>query len=115
MRSEGLLLGVRVVDLTQNVAGPFWRQILGDLGAEVIKIERPGSGDDTRQWRPPQVADLSATFLALNRNKRSVSVDIDTPEGQKIVRELARDAQVFLHSLKPGSAEKRGLGHQDLK
>src|ERR1700759_1876153 len=93
--ADGLLLGVRVVDLTQNVAGPFFSQILGDLGAEVIKIERPGSADDTRQWRPAQVADISATFLALNRNKRSVSVDIDTPEGQKIVRGVAQGAQVF--------------------
>jgi crotonobetainyl-CoA:carnitine CoA-transferase CaiB-like acyl-CoA transferase len=115
MGNEALLRGVRVVDLTQNVAGPFCSQILGDLGAEVIKIERPGSGDDTRQWRPPQIAGQSATFLALNRNKRSLSVDIDTPEGQKIVRELSKTAQVFIHSLKPGSAEKRGLGHDDLK
>jgi crotonobetainyl-CoA:carnitine CoA-transferase CaiB-like acyl-CoA transferase len=115
MFGEGMLRGVRVVDLTQNVAGPFCSQILGDLGAEVIKVERPGSGDDTREWLAQQVAETSATYLTLNRNKRSVAVDIDTPGGQKVVRELAKGAQVFIHSLKPGSAERRGLGHADLK
>jgi formyl-CoA transferase/CoA:oxalate CoA-transferase len=115
VRSEGLLSGKRVVDLTQNVAGPFCTQILGDLGAEVIKIERPGSGDDTRSWRPPEISGWSSTFLALNRNKRSIAVDIDRPEGQRVVRDLAKGAQIFVHSLKPGSAERRGLGFDDLK
>ena len=115
MFGEGMLRGVRVVDLTQNVAGPFCSQVLGDLGAEAIKIERPGGGDDTREWLAQQVAGTSATFLALNRNKRSVAVDIDTAEGQRVVRELAEGAQVFIHSLKPGSAERRGLGYEDLK
>jgi formyl-CoA transferase/CoA:oxalate CoA-transferase len=114
LSADGLLSGVRVVDLTQNVAGPFCSQILGDLGAEVIKIERPGVGDDTRHWRPPAVGEESATFLALNRNKLSVAVDIDQPEGADLIRALAAEADVFLQSLKPGSAERRGLGADDL-
>jgi crotonobetainyl-CoA:carnitine CoA-transferase CaiB-like acyl-CoA transferase len=115
MAGKGILDGLKVIDLTQNVAGPFCTQILGDLGAEVIKIERPGEGDDARQWRPPEVAGQSATFLALNRNKRSLCVDVDNPEGQELVRDLARKADVFIHSLKPGSAERRGLGEVDLR
>ena len=79
---DTLLKDLRVLDLTQNVAGPFCTQILGDLGAEIIKIERPGTGDDTRAWRPPELDGHSSTFLALNRNKRSICIDLATPEGQ---------------------------------
>ena len=74
---ESVLAGLKVIDLTQNVAGPFCTQILGDMGAEVIKVERPGRGDDTRDWRPPEIGQKSSTFLALNRNKRSICVDLD--------------------------------------
>lgn len=73
---QHMLRGVRVIDLTQNVAGPYCTQILGDLGAEVIKVERPGSGDDTRAWRPPAWSEQASTFLALNRNKKSVCIDL---------------------------------------
>jgi len=111
---ENVLAGLRVLDLTQNVAGPFCTQILGDLGAEVIKIERPGRGDDTRDWRPPEIANQSSTFLALNRNKRSVTLDIDHKEGRKILGRLAERADIFVHSMKPGSAEARGFGYADL-
>lgn len=110
-----VLRGMRVIDLTQNVAGPYCTQILGDMGAEVIKIERPGSGDDTRAWRPPAWGDTSSTFLALNRNKKSLCVDLDSPEGQAVVARLARQADVFVHSMKPGSAEARGLGFEQLR
>jgi len=110
----GILSGVTVVDLTQNVAGPYCTQLLGDLGAEVIKIERPGTGDDTRGWYPPKWGDESSVFAALNRNKKSICIDLDQPEGQEIVRKLCEKADVFLHSLKPGSAESRGLGYEDL-
>jgi formyl-CoA transferase/CoA:oxalate CoA-transferase len=82
---------------------------LGDLGAEVLKIERPGDGDDTRQWRPPAWAGWSATFLAFNRNKRSVAVDLDSTAGADIVRQLARTADVVVESFRPGSLVKRGL------
>jgi formyl-CoA transferase/CoA:oxalate CoA-transferase len=109
------LRGVRVIDLTQNVAGPFCTQILGDLGADVIKIERPATGDDTRAWVPPAWNGCSSTFLSLNRNKKSVAVDLDTTAGQEIFHTLVRDADVVVHSLKPGSAEMRGLGFDTLR
>jgi crotonobetainyl-CoA:carnitine CoA-transferase CaiB-like acyl-CoA transferase len=111
---ETILSGCRVLDLTQNVAGPFCAQTLGDLGAEVIKIERPGSGDDARQWKPPEIGGQSTGFLALNRNKKSVCIDLDTAPGQQLARRLAATADVLVHSLKPGSAESRGLGYDDL-
>lgn len=111
---ENTLQGVRVLDITQNVAGPFCTQILGDLGAEVIKLERPGRGDDTRDWRPPETGGQSAVFLALNRNKSSICVDIADPAGAEIVRALAAGVDVVVHSMKPGSAERCGLGHADL-
>ena len=107
---ESILSGLRVIDLTQNVAGPFCTQILGDLGADVIKIERPGSGDDARQWKPPEIGGVSTGFLALNRSKKSVCIDLDTQAGQQLVARLASTADVLVHSLKPGSAESRGLG-----
>jgi crotonobetainyl-CoA:carnitine CoA-transferase CaiB-like acyl-CoA transferase len=109
------LQGVRVVDLTQNVAGPYCTQILGDLGAEIVKIERPGSGDDARAWKPPEIGGMSTGFAALNRNKKSVAIDIERPQGQRLVARLAADADVFVHSLKPGSAESRGLGDDVLR
>jgi len=112
---ETVLSGVRVIDLTQNVAGPFCTQILGDFGADVVKIERPGRGDDTRDWRPPEMAGQSATFLALNRNKRSVTVDLSLEEGRSVVRDLAAGADVLVHSLKPGTAERLGLGADALR
>jgi len=112
---EAIRSGCRVLDLTQNVAGPFCTQILGDLGAEVIKIERPGSGDDARLWKPPEVAGVSTGFAALNRNKKSVCIDLDSAAGQQLVARLAAGADVLVHSLKPGSAEARGLGDEHLR
>lgn len=109
------LAGLRVIDLTQNVAGPYCTQILGDLGAEVIKIERPGAGDDTRAWIPPTWGEQSSIFLALNRNKKSICVDLDAPEGQAVVARLAQSADILVHSMKPGSAEARGLGFEQLR
>jgi len=111
----GILEGLRVVDLTQNVAGPYCTQILADLGAEVVKIERPGSGDDARAWRPPEIGGVSTGFAALNRSKKSVAIDLDRPEGQQLVARLAAGADVLVHSLKPGSAEARGLGDDVLR
>lgn len=110
-----ILSGLKVIDLTQNVAGPYCTQVLGDLGAEVIKIERPGRGDDTRDWRPPETGGQSATFLALNRNKRSMALDLDKPEGVAVLYRLAASADILVHSMKPGSAEARGFGYDDLK
>lgn len=112
---DTVLAGLRVVDLTQNVAGPYCTQVLGDLGADVVKVERPGRGDDTRDWRPPEAGGQSATFLALNRNKSSVCIDLDSPDGIAVLRRLVAASDVIVHSMKPGSAESRGLGYEDLK
>ena len=113
--SHHALTGIRVLDLTRNLAGPFCTMTLGDLGAEVVKIEQPGIGDDTRHWAPPTWGEVSATFLSANRNKRSLAVDLGRPEGADLVRELARRADVLVESFKPGSLERRGLGWDDLR
>jgi crotonobetainyl-CoA:carnitine CoA-transferase CaiB-like acyl-CoA transferase len=113
--SEGVLSGIRVVDLTRNFAGPFCTQTLGDLGAEVIKVEQPGRGDDSRAWIPPAWGEESASFLSSNRNKRSIAVDLDQPEGASIVRALVDRADVLVESFKPGSLDKRGLGWDELR
>ena len=113
--SAGILEGIRVLDLTRNVAGPFCAMTLGDLGADVIKIEKPGSGDDTREWRPPMWEGESATFLSVNRNKRSLALDIDGEEGRAIVKQLATRADVVVESFRVGSLARRGLGASDLR
>ncbi len=107
----GILDGIRVLDLTRNFAGPCCTQILGDLGADVVKVERPGAGDDTREWRPPQWQGISTSFLSFNRNKRSLAVDLDHPDGQAIVRRLALRADVLVESFRHGSLAKRGLDY----
>ena len=109
------LADLRVLDLTRNLAGPFCTMILGDLGADVIKIEQPGSGDDTRTWTPPAWQGESATFLSANRNKRSVVIDLNQPDGASLVRDLARRADIFVESFKPGSLDRRGLGYDALR
>ena len=111
---ENILSSVRVLDLTQNVAGPYCTQILGDMGAEIIKVERPGSGDDTRGWRPPEIGGESSTFLAFNRNKKSVCIDLGSDEGIAIAHQLARGVDVIVHTMRPGSAEDRQLGFEHL-
>jgi formyl-CoA transferase/CoA:oxalate CoA-transferase len=107
--------GIKVLDLTRNLAGPYCTMILGDLGADVIKIEHPKSGDDTRNWAPPDWNGVSTNFLSANRNKRSLAVDLNVPEGVDIILKLARQADVVVESFRPGSLEKRGLGFDDLK
>jgi crotonobetainyl-CoA:carnitine CoA-transferase CaiB-like acyl-CoA transferase len=101
--------GIRVLDLTLNVAGPFCTQILGDLGADVIKVERPGRGDESRAWAPPTWGAESATYLALNRNKRSVALDLKAPEIRPILARLVGAADVLIQSFRPGGAEALGL------
>lgn len=108
------LHGVRVLDLTRNLAGPFCTMALGDLGADVVKVEHPQGGDDTRRWCPPDWGGRSATYLAANRNKRSLAVDLDTPRGREIVRDLAGSCDVLVESFKPGSLDRRGLGYEQL-
>jgi crotonobetainyl-CoA:carnitine CoA-transferase CaiB-like acyl-CoA transferase len=107
------LEGMTCVDLTQNVAGPYCTQLLGDFGATVIKIERPRVGDDARRFFPFWQNESTA-FLTYNRNKKGVCVDLDDPRGREIVHRLAAKADIFVHSMKPGSAESRGLGYDDL-
>ena len=108
------LAGQRVIDLTQNVAGPYCTQVLADLGAEVVKIERPGAGDDTRHWAPNIGAAMSPTYATFNRGKQSLAINLDDPEGQTLLASMLRPDDVFVHSLKPGSAEQRGLGYEAL-
>ena len=120
--ARGALSHLRVLDMSRVLAGPWAGQILADLGAEVIKIERPGSGDDTRGWGPPYLKDRegrdtqeSAYFLAANRGKKSVAVDISHPEGQAVVRRLATQCDVLLENYKAGDLQRYGLGYEDLK
>ncbi len=103
------LAGLLVADLTQNVAGPYCTQILGDLGAQVVKVERPGRGDDARAWAPPYWGDESASFMAVNRNKRSLAVDLKTPDGRAIVERLVARADVLVQSLRAGVAAELGV------
>lgn len=120
--SKGALDGVFVLDLSRILAGPTCTQLLGDLGATVIKVENPKSGgDDTRGWGPNYArdtegnpTDLSAYFMAANRNKRSIAVDIATPEGQAVLRKLAARADVMVENFKPGGLAKYGLDHARL-
>jgi formyl-CoA transferase/CoA:oxalate CoA-transferase len=108
------LTGLRVLDLTRNLAGPYCTMILGDLGADVVKIEHPAGGDDTRAWTPPAWNGESPTFLAANRNKRSLAVDLDHPDGRAVVRRLAEGADILVETFRPGSLAKRGLSYGEL-
>ncbi len=109
------LKGLRVVDLTKDFAGPFCTMMLADLGAEVIKVEKPGSGDETRAWGPPFIKGLSYYFLSLNRGKKSVALDLRAPESQKIVRQLAADSDILVESFRPGSLAKYNLDYSSLR
>ena len=118
----GPLSHIRVLDLSRVLAGPWATQNLADLGAEVVKIERPGTGDDTRGWGPPWLKDASgsetresAYFLSVNRNKKSVTLDISRPAGQQLARELAARSQVFVENYKVGTLARYGLGYEDLR
>jgi crotonobetainyl-CoA:carnitine CoA-transferase CaiB-like acyl-CoA transferase len=108
------LAGVRVADFSRVLAGPLATMILGDLGADVIKVERPDGGDDTRGWGPPFVGEDAAYFLALNRNKRSIVLDLSTDEGAGIARRLAVSADVVVENFRPGLMARFGLDHERL-
>jgi crotonobetainyl-CoA:carnitine CoA-transferase CaiB-like acyl-CoA transferase len=109
------LAGVRVLDLSRVLAGPLCAQVLGDFGAEVIKVEHPKRGDDTRDWGLRVGKTETAYFNSMNRNKRSVTLDLQTAEGQALARELARQCDVVVQNFKFGGAEKMGLGYEQLK
>jgi crotonobetainyl-CoA:carnitine CoA-transferase CaiB-like acyl-CoA transferase len=122
MERMNALDGIRVLDLSRVLAGPWCTQTLADLGADVIKIERPGTGDDTRTWGPPFLKDRegrdtaeAAYYLGTNRNKRSVTCDIAQPEGQALVRELAAHCHVFVENFKVGDMARYGLDYASLK
>jgi crotonobetainyl-CoA:carnitine CoA-transferase CaiB-like acyl-CoA transferase len=121
-RVKGALAHLKVLDMSRVLAGPWCGQILADLGAEVIKIERPGTGDDTRHWGPPYLKDRegretreAAYFLGANRGKKSVTLDIARPEGQAIARKLAARCDVLIENYKVGDLERYGLGYEALK
>lgn len=116
------LAGLRVLDLTRILAGPSCTQMLGDLGADVIKVERAGAGDDTRKWGPPYLKDAngkdtteSAYYLAINRNKRSITLDLAKPEGQALAKRLLAKCDVLIENFKVGDLAKYGLGYEQLK
>jgi crotonobetainyl-CoA:carnitine CoA-transferase CaiB-like acyl-CoA transferase len=108
------LADVRVLDASRVLAGPLCGQILGDLGAEVLKVERPGSGDETRTWGPPFVGALSAYFLSCNRNKRSLAIDLSRQEGLRLFQELARRSDVLLENFRAASADRLGLSPEQM-
>jgi len=119
---KGPLDGIKVFDLTRVLAGPHCTQILGDLGAEVIKVERPGSGDDTRGFAPPYQSDdkgeqtsESAYYTGANRNKRSITINLSTPEGQALAKKLMADCDILVENFKTGTLERYGLGYDQLK
>jgi len=105
---------ITVLDLSHVLSGPYCTMLLGDFGAEIIKVERPGTGDDTRAWGPPFLGGESAYFLSINRNKRSLSLNLKSGAGQEIIRRLARTSDVLIENFSPGTMERLGLGHEAL-
>jgi crotonobetainyl-CoA:carnitine CoA-transferase CaiB-like acyl-CoA transferase len=113
--NSGPLAGIRVLDLTRVLAGPYCTMFLGDLGAEVVKVEQPGVGDDTRGWGPPFAGGESAYFLCTNRNKKSLTVNLKSAEGIALVRKLAQRADVLIENFRPGAMDRMGLGEKELR
>ena len=109
------LEGIRVLDLTRALAGPFCTLMLGDNGADVIKVEMPGSGDDTRKWGPPFIGEESAYFLSINRNKRSLTLNLRDPQAKEIFLKLAKDSDVIVENFTPGVMERFGLDYEAVK
>jgi formyl-CoA transferase len=108
------LQNIKVLDLSRVLAGPWATQLLGDYGADVVKVERPGSGDDTRHWGPPWLGSESAYFLCTNRNKRSITIDISCARGQELVRALAREADILIENFRVGTMARFGLDYDTL-
>lgn len=115
LNNHSILDGIRVIDFTRVLTGPFCAMMLGDMGADVIKIERQGSGDDTRKWGPPFVEEESAYFLSINRNKRSITLNLKSEEGQAVLWNLIKDADVVLENFRPGTMERLGFGYEAVK
>lgn len=108
------LQGIKVIDFSQILAGPFCTMLLADMGADVVKVEKPNGGDDTRRYGPPFIEGESAAFLTLNRNKRSIVLDLKSEQGLGVVRRMLADADVMLHNFRPGVVERMGLGYADV-
>lgn len=110
----GILQGIRVLDLGRVLAGPFCAQILGDLGAEIIKVERIDGGDDTRAWKPPEVGGEAAYYFSVNRNKKSLALDLARPEGRDVLISLARRSDVLVENFRPGVTERLGIDYKTI-
>lgn len=106
--------GLKVVDLTRVLAGPFCTMLLGDMGADVVKVEEPEHGDDTRAWAPFIADGWSSYFIGVNRNKRSLALNLKSPDGPDVLRRLAASADVFVENFRPGTLERLGLGYAQL-
>ena len=115
MTNSAALEGVKVLDLTQIMAGPYCTMMLADMGADVVKVEKPNGGDDTRRMGPPFIEGESAAFLGINRNKRSVVVDIRSDDGREIVLDMARQYDILVQNFRPGSLERMGLGYEQVR
>ena len=109
------LQGLKVLDLTRVLAGPYCAMLLGDMGADVVKLERPGSGDDTRGYGPPFINGESAYFMSINRSKRSLTVDLKHEQGRKILGDLIKTADVLVENFRPGQMEAFGYGYEAAK
>src|SRR5690606_18505878 len=114
MSSQTALAGLRVLDLSRFIAGPYCAQLLGDQGADVVKVERPNGGDDTRGVHP-QVEGESLYFMAFNRNKRGITLDFRDPAAQERLRALVRKADIVIENFRPGTMEKMGCGYETLR
>jgi crotonobetainyl-CoA:carnitine CoA-transferase CaiB-like acyl-CoA transferase len=114
-RPAGALSGMRVIELSQIMAGPTCGMMLADMGADVIKVEKIDGGDDSRQYRDPQINGISAPYLMLNRNKRAIALDLKHPEGKKVLLRMIRDADVVTENFRKGTMEKLGLGYDRLR
>ena len=115
MATSGALSGLRVIDLTRILAGPFCTMNLGDMGAEIIKIENPKGGDDTRGWGPPFAGDESAYYLGVNRNKKSVAINLKEERGLEILGDLVSKSDVLIENFKSGTMEKWGFTPEGLR
>ena len=109
------LNGMKILDCSQILAGPFCSMLLADMGAEVIKIEKPNGGDDTRRFGPPFIESESVAFMAMNRNKRSIVIDFKKKSGIEIMKRLTKNSDVIIENYRTGAMDKLGLGYEDLK
>ena len=109
------LSGVNILDLSQIMAGPYCSLLLADMGANVIKVEKPNGGDDTRRMGPPFINGESAAFLGVNRNKRSIVIDFKNPDGVKLIKQLSKKCDVLIQNFRPGTLQKMGMGYEDIK